>query len=885
MTRVLLFAGVLLLSAFSLQALPSEADLHNTIVLNEIVYNPRGPEVEGEWIELFNGGDSVNVLDWTITDQDNWIFQFPSLAVPEECYVVLHIGPGIPDSDFSDHVAHLYANKTTPRLNNDGDDLLLRDSHGVATDFYSYGSGNAVDYPPPELEWENPSEVVSEGYSSSVFPNGSQIDSFDSWIQSSPSPGETNGDLSSVPNEAKITEVYYDAHRDDEYVAITNLSPNELDIGGWILTDLEGWVAFPHDTKIASHRTLFITRNSTSFSEDSFLQADFQYDRGDAASMIVTDNIPQFNNKGDEIILKDEHGRIVDVFIYGYSSYDGEGWTGEPAETVPKGKIAKRGSSEESYLDTNASSDWESLREYGIGQSNFGSETINFEGYVKAFASPDTSFGVVARQIEDARERISINVYELTNTHIGDLLVSALERGVSVRILLEGSPVGGIKTPEAEILDSLSEHGADIRVLMDDEDKDIYSRYQFNHGKYALVDEDTVIVGSENWGDSGLPKNNRTGNRGWGILIQNQTVHDYFANIFESDWNPQSRDSAEYEEIGGETYPPDPDEPPTPSYEYKGDFASFSKFGNCVVKPVISPDTSLDESTIMQMMRMAEKEIMVEQFYIRPNWGNDKNKFNPYLEEVIQASRRGVQVYVLLDSSWYNTEYDDSYDNDDVVSYLNELRETEGLPLQAKLMNADSHGLSKLHNKGMIVDGKEVLISSINWNRNSIASNREIGIIVHDEEIASFYRDIFLYDWKDDVTPPVAHAGEDVSAVESEEIFFDGSNSFDDVGIVNFSWDLDGDGDYDEFGPQITHTFERTGNHTVTLRVEDAWGNAGTDTCLVSVLSRDEAGLNSGNDWGGIVLMIIVAVCITIPALFFFFGGRKAKDIKRERLT
>jgi hypothetical protein len=36
MTRVLLFAGVLLLSAFSLQALPSQADLHNTIVLNEV---------------------------------------------------------------------------------------------------------------------------------------------------------------------------------------------------------------------------------------------------------------------------------------------------------------------------------------------------------------------------------------------------------------------------------------------------------------------------------------------------------------------------------------------------------------------------------------------------------------------------------------------------------------------------------------------------------------------------------------------------------------------------------------------------------------------------------------------------------------------------------
>ena len=73
MTRALLFAGVLLLSAFSLQAFSSQADLHSTIVLNEVVYNPRGSEVEGEWIELFNGGESVDAhtyypIAYTATD-------------------------------------------------------------------------------------------------------------------------------------------------------------------------------------------------------------------------------------------------------------------------------------------------------------------------------------------------------------------------------------------------------------------------------------------------------------------------------------------------------------------------------------------------------------------------------------------------------------------------------------------------------------------------------------------------------------------------------------------------------------------------------------------------------------------------------------------------
>ncbi|UCD91831.1 MAG: lamin tail domain-containing protein [Methanobacteriota archaeon] len=878
MTRVFLFAGVLLLSAFTLQTLPSEAEPHQTIVLNEVVYNPRGPEVEGEWIELFNGGDSVNLQDWSITDQDNWFFQFPSLAVPQECYVVLHIGTGIPDSDFGDHVAHLYANKTTPRLNNNGDDLLLRDSRDVAVDFFSYGSGSGLDYPPPEIEWDSPARTAPEGYSSAVFPNGNHVDSSNHWIQSRSTPGESNGELSSISDELKIIEVYYNAHRDNEYVAITSISPNELDIAGWMITDLEGSVAFPLDTQIAPHGSLFIVRNSTSFLEDVFRTADFQYESGNAPSMINLDYIPQFNNDGDEVILQDDHGRTVDVFAYGYSGYNESGWEGEPIKALFKGKIAKRLWTDDCFQDTNTSSDWQSLREYGIGQSNFESEQVEFTGYIQVFSSPDTNFQVIADQLERAEESIAINLYEFTNAQIAQGLVSALNRGVSIRVLLEGSPVGGIMSSELEILDHLSSRGADIRLLLDDKTQNIHSRYNFNHGKYALIDGNTVLIGSENWGHSGLPIDNRSGNRGWGVLTESEVVHDYYLNVFEDDWNPQARDSLEYEQIRSELKSEPISEPASPSYEYSGSFPAFSKTGELIVRPAISPDTSLDESTILGMMRSAEAEILVEQFYIRPYWGNDRNQANPYLEEIVKASRRGVQVYVLLDSSWYNTEQDDTWDNDDMVASLNDLRETEGLPIEAKLIDADSHGLIKLHNKGLIVDGSEVLISSINWNKNSIASNREIGIIVYDRDVAAFFREIFFYDWKDDVTSPIAHAGEDRTVLQNDQITFDGNGSFDDIGIVNYSWDMDEDGIYEKFGPHVTYVFGNPGNHTINLRVEDAWGNVDTDTCLVSVKNR-EGTIQSGSteELGGLVLLSIVTICVFVPAIFFVLGTKRKK--------
>jgi phosphatidylserine/phosphatidylglycerophosphate/cardiolipin synthase-like enzyme len=63
----------------------------------------------------------------------------------------------------------------------------------------------------------------------------------------------------------------------------------------------------------------------------------------------------------------------------------------------------------------------------------------------------------------------------------------------------------------------------------------------------------------------------------------------------------------------------------------------------------------------------------------------------------------------------------------------------------------------------MIVDNKSVLISSINWNENSVTQNRELGIIIESPEVAKYYAEVFFYDWNlkapNEITPlKVAHA-------------------------------------------------------------------------------------------------------------------------------
>jgi phosphatidylserine/phosphatidylglycerophosphate/cardiolipin synthase-like enzyme len=54
---------------------------------------------------------------------------------------------------------------------------------------------------------------------------------------------------------------------------------------------------------------------------------------------------------------------------------------------------------------------------------------------------------------------------------------------------------------------------------------------------------------------------------------------------------------------------------------------------------------------------------------------------------------------------------------------------------------------TNIHNKGIVVDGKVVLVSSANWSSDGILRNRDAGLIIHDRDIAGYYDGVFLDDW------------------------------------------------------------------------------------------------------------------------------------------
>ena len=664
---------------------------------------------------------------------------------------------------------------------------------------------------------------------------------------------------------ALVAEVYYNALRADEYVVVANLEPALLDVSGWSLTDGEGTLTFPASSVIAANARITVAQNSTAYFEDTLRTAEFRYGGGAAPAMISSGTF-QLNNAGDEVILRDLGGSIVDVFAYDASPYAGPGWTGPTALPVGQGNVARR-DRDGVWRDTNTSVDWDLVRVWSLGQSEFASAEFTFTGTARAFVTPDARVRPLLDLLSGAATSIDLCLYTFTNAALFNPLADAISRGVRVRILLEGAPVGGIDRDEWSLVQLLGGTTAEIHFLVDNTSLDIQERYRFVHAKYAIVDGRTVLVSTENLGPSAFPTWNATGSRGWAVAVDHGPLAAYFTQAFEEDFDAARRDVYTLAEMAVMPVVPLSD----PVGPRNVTFPPVTVTGRFLVIPVLGPDTSLSGETILGVLRNATESIHVEMFYAYTAWDAFPNL---YLEKLLAAARRGVSVRLLLDASAYNVEDTDPIDNDDTVAYVNAVAASEGLDLQARLVDLDAHGLSRVHAKGLVVDGRWTLVSSINWNRNSPTANREAGLLIENADLAAYFDSVFAWDWNNDFAPPIADAGPGRTIRAGETVTFTGLGSSDDVGIVNWSWDFDEDGNDDAWGWTVAHRFDAPGRYTVRLRVADAGGSTDEDTAVVTVLS---ASPSTPPTWLWLVPLALAA----IVGVVWFAVARRS----RQRLS
>ncbi|WP_096189501.1 phospholipase D-like domain-containing protein [Evansella halocellulosilytica] len=603
-----------------------------------------------------------------------------------------------------------------------------------------------------------------------------------------------------------ITEVYYDTHvsfEPDEFIAVTNPLDEDIDLSSWSIGDLNTEAVFPDGTFIEGGETLYIVRDADVAIEHNILNGmmpDFEFSENTVSDVPnLEGSNPRFANNGDEVVLRDNEGEKIDIVIYGNSDYSGDGWTSDPVPTGSSGDLLVRNRDEVTgvWIDTDSRSDWDSLktnplavtddlRTYKQAQSRFELETFEFEGTVRPYTSPDSTYEVLSSLIDSAQESIDLSVYEMHSPHLTEHLVEAIERGVEVRTHFDGGPVGGLQDESRWVSQQIYEAGGEVRYIVMDRDNDIHKRYRWDHSKYGIIDGETLFVQSENWKSSGTPVDSSFGNRGWGIVIENEDVANYYLDVFETDWDDNFPDifahTPSHDRWG------DPSNDFEPEFEittgsYEAPFESEEVSGAFSVSPVIAPDTSFrQQDSILGMINSAEEYVFVDQMYSHKFWGgqDDSSESHPniYMEAVIDAAKNGASVRFSLGDAWLDP--DNRRDNINTIDYLNGIADEYDLDMEAKLINTDALGIEITHNKGVIVDD-QVLVSSINWSKNSGKNNREAGVIIQNQEVADFYKEVFLYDW---------YGGEEAE-FEDFEGATKGSYAAGDVELATGSWHFD----------------------------------------------------------------------------------------------
>ena len=317
-------------------------------------------------------------------------------------------------------------------------------------------------------------------------------------------------------------------------------------------------------------------------------------------------------------------------------------------------------------------------------------------------------------------------------------LKSALQRGVDVTVVLnepEYSWSGYDEDRQYGMASEINDAGGTVFLIGEPlDDSAPPSPYPYFHSKIAVKDNETVWIGSGNWKSSSHPTSDYSGNREWGIIIENSDIAEMILQRMDWDENPLHNHVLSYQSSmkpNGWTTPI-----PVGDQQPYGEFTPYT--GSFSGKILTCPDDCMEG--LVESINSADESIHLSlaSFDLDWYWGWGEN---PILEALKQRAESGVKIHMVIDDTYSNPETREAID-----MFNNDWNRTNGWDTSAVIMNTDSV-VDSLHNKGMIIDGESVLISSINWNANSILRNREMGIIIDNEEIASVYLSSWQSDW------------------------------------------------------------------------------------------------------------------------------------------
>lgn len=370
---------------------------------------------------------------------------------------------------------------------------------------------------------------------------------------------------------------------------------------------------------------------------------------------------------------------------------------------------------------------------------------IEAKAKVTVCASPDAGWSVLDRFLSETSESLTVGLYDFTAKHIADTVTSTLT-GKKLSLVLDHPP----QNPTADETDADTVAG--LRQVIGDSFDQAWALTRLDpdatswiyptayHIKVAVRDHTAFWLSSGNWNNSNQPEIDpvtksedadvaRSGDRDWHVVIEQPQLAEVFEKFIANDLSVAAAHNGPPEQPGSPLPPP-----PLPKNRTKA-FAQFfapqTFEGTMRIKPLLTPDPGVYANAIERFIASARETLYMQFQYIElPKAVNDISKpFVDLVNAVLARQAAGVDVRIIM--SEYETK-----------GYLEQLK--------AAGLNTDNCARiqNNVHNKGVIVDGRAVLVSSQNWSTDGTLYNRDAGVILHNEHAAQYFQQIFLHDWE-----------------------------------------------------------------------------------------------------------------------------------------
>ena len=407
-------------------------------------------------------------------------------------------------------------------------------------------------------------------------------------------------------------------------------------------------------------------------------------------------------------------------------------------------------------------------------------EVFEVEEPLLCHVGPDAGWRTVLKPfIQATQESLTVAMYDYNAEYIAKTFIETVRANdVNVTMTLDDSLAQDEK-------DIWAKHGTKLGDAFDgwivrcSPNRRFESAY---HPKVAVRDSRSFWLSSGNWSRKSQPDIDPIGdeasrrgmygkgNREWHVIVEHKGLAQLFERYIKHDRDGSEEEAVQVREFVSKVAFPDLfveiDELVDASLLAEEEIEPFPPtrlpaHGRAFkIEPVLTPDNYIGK--VHKLIKRAQRSVHMQFSYI--NYSNEAGD-EPYTEVLKTlaelSNKPGFEMRIVLAS-----------------------RGTAAAQAQDLVKEAGFKDLSvfksqsNVHNKGIIVDGRSVLVSSANWSTDGALRNRDAGLIIHDTEIAGYFEDVFDFDWN--------HRANDI--VVDKPVMLAPEGALTPPGMVRVSW-------------------------------------------------------------------------------------------------